>query len=324
MEKKKQATYNFSSVDLLIYIWNRKVILIIVGFLTAVISIGLSFTITPMFKSNVVLFPSSAASVARGLMQATYSSRYNVYGMGEEEQVEQLMQVLHSEVIRNRIIEKYDLMNHYEIDQSGKYPLTELMETYASNVDFRLTEYNAVEITVMDSDPVYSANIANDIADLVDTVYNQMKVDRAMGALKLVQEQYEKAETNLIFAQDSLARISQEISDNMRTSGGDGVNNFVKAFADYGVTYMSMVHHMRAEVGYAVNMRYRLNEAIIEANESLPYKYIVERAYPSEKKAYPKKSLIVIVATFSSLLFALIVMIVMDSIKARLAEIKEE
>jgi uncharacterized protein involved in exopolysaccharide biosynthesis len=49
----------------------------------------------------------------------------------------------------------------------------------------------------------------------------------------------------------------------------------------------------------------------------------VEKAIPPEKKAYPNKSLIVIVSTFASLLFALIILIVIDNVKARVA-IKEE
>jgi uncharacterized protein involved in exopolysaccharide biosynthesis len=324
MDKKKATSYNFSSIDLLIYMWNRRVVLLIVGFVTAVASIAISLTITPMFKSTVVMFPASGASVARGLLQATYGGRYGVYAFGEEEQAEQLLQVLHSEPIRTRIIEKYDLMNHYGIEPDGKYPMTELLEAYASNVNFRLTEFMSVEISVMDADPVVSAAIANDIADLVDTVYNSMKRDRALSALDLVEEQYTNSEANVLIAQDSLARISQEIARDLRTSGGDGMNNFVKAFADYGVTYVAMVHHMRAEVGYAINMRYRVNEARLEAMETLPYKFVVERAVPAEKKAYPKKSLIVIVATFSALLFALIVMIVIDNIKARVAVLNEE
>ena len=50
---------------------------------------------------------------------------------------------------------------------------------------------------------------------------------------------------------------------------------------------------------------------------------MVEKAYPSEKKAYPKKSLIVIVSTLASLLFALIFLIIVDNIRARVA-IQEE
>ena len=53
--------------------------------------------------------------------------------------------------------------------------------------------------------------------------------------------------------------------------------------------------------------------------QNLPYKFVVEKAIPPEKKAYPNKSLIVIVSTFASLLFALIILIVIDNIKARVA-----
>ena len=51
--------------------------------------------------------------------------------------------------------------------------------------------------------------------------------------------------------------------------------------------------------------------------------FVVERAVPPEKKAYPNKSLIVVVSTLASLLFALIVMIVIDNVKSRVAVIKE-
>ena len=73
-----------------------------------------------------------------------------------------------------------------------------------------------------------------------------------------------------------------------------------------------------------INMRYRYNEARMEAQQNLPYKFVVEKAIPPEKKAYPNKSLIVIVSTFASLLFALIVLIVIDNIKARVAVIEEK
>ncbi len=57
------------------------------------------------------------------------------------DQAEQLLQVLHSEPIRTRIIEKYNLMEHYEIDPEGKYPRTKLYEQFRSNINFRLTEF---------------------------------------------------------------------------------------------------------------------------------------------------------------------------------------
>ena len=36
MENKEQKGYNFNSVDLLIYIWNKRVVLMIVGLVAAI------------------------------------------------------------------------------------------------------------------------------------------------------------------------------------------------------------------------------------------------------------------------------------------------
>jgi len=323
MENKKQTGYNFNSADLLIYIWNKRIVLMSVGLFAAVASIVVSLLITPMFRTSVIMFPASGASVARGLLAQNYTGRQSVYGFGEEEQAEQLLQVLHSEPIRTRIIDKYNLMEHYEIDPEGKYPLTELLKQFKSNINFRLTEFQSVEISVMDSDPEISAAIANDISDLVDTVYNSMKKKRAWNALELVEEEFKVAETKLVAMEDSLSHLSFQISANVETSG-NGTNNLLKAFSDYGVSYVSMIHQMRHEVGMVINLRYRYNEARMEAQQNLPYKFVVEKAIPPEKKAYPNKSLIVIVSTFASLLFALIVLIVIDNIKARVAVIEEK
>ncbi len=323
MENKEQKGYNFNSVDLLIYIWNKRVVLMIVGLVAAVASMVISLTITPMFSSSVIMFPASNASVARGLLAMNYSGNQSVYGFGEEDQAEQLLQVLHSEPIRTRIIEKYNLMEHYEIDPEGKYPLTELYDMFRTNIKFSLTEYQSVEISVMDSDPEISAAIANDISNLVDTVFNSMKKKRALSALELVEEQYIEAESQLIAMQDSLYKISYDLANNINPRG-DAADKMIGAFAEYGVSYMYMMHQMRYEVGMANNMRIRFQEAKMEAQQNLPYKFVVEKAVPPEKKAYPNKSLIVIVSTFASLLFALIILIVIDNVKTRVAVIKEK
>ncbi|MDX2431620.1 MAG: hypothetical protein QNK35_11845 [Bacteroides sp.] len=323
MENREQKGYNFNSVDLLIYIWNKRIVLMIVGLVAAVGSMVISLTITPMFSSSVIMFPASNASVARGLLGQNYNGSQSVYGFGEEDQAEQLLQVLHSMPIRTRIIEKYNLMEHYEIDPEGKYPLTELYEMFRSNIKFSLTEYQSVEISVMDSDPVISAAIANDISNLVDTVFNNMKKKRAVTAVELVKEEYKDAEDMLVTMQDSLNKISYQLAQSISPSG-DAATKLITSFAEYGVSYMYMLHQMRYEVGMVNNMRYRYNEARLEAQQNLPYKFVVERAIPPEKKAYPNKSLIVVVSTFASLLFALIILIVIDNVKSRVALIKEK
>jgi len=275
-----------------------------------------------MFQSSVIMFPASSASISKDLLSQNYSGRQNVHGFGEEEQAEQLLQILNSEPIRSRIIQKYNLMEHYEINPDEKYPLTRLYETYKSNINFRLTEYMSVEISVMDRDPEYAANIANDISNLVDTVFNSMKKERAREAFHLVEREYLEAAHNLTVLRDSMSQLSEQVSENLKTSG-DPTNNLIKAISENGALYITMMNVVRYETALVTDLSLKFKEARLEAEQNLPHKFVVEQAYPSEKKAYPKKSLIVIVSTFASLLFALIVLIVIDNVRARVA-IQEE
>jgi uncharacterized protein involved in exopolysaccharide biosynthesis len=322
MENKRQSGYNFNSVDLLIYIWKKKAVLIIVGLIAGIASIAVSLMITPMFQSTVIMFPASSASVSKDLLSQNYSGRQDVHSFGEEEQAEQLLQILNSEPIRSRIIQKYDLMEHYEIKPDEKYPLTRLYEEYKSNINFRLTEFMSVEISVMDKDPEYAANIANDIAALVDTVYNAMKKERAREAFRLVENEYQEAARNLVSLRDSMERLSEQVSGSMKAGGTPG-NNLIRVISENGVLYISMMNRIRYETALVTDLNLKYMEARLEMEQNLPHKFIVEQAYPSEKKAYPKKSLIVTVSTFASLLFALIVLIIIDNIRARVAMQKE-
>ncbi len=323
MENKQSKSYNFNSVDLLIYIWNKRWILTGVGLVAAVASIVISMLITPMFKTSVIMFPATSVSVSKELLVGNYQGRQNFHGFGEEEQAEQLLQVLNSEPIRRRIIEKYDLMEHYDIDPDGKYPITELLEMYRSNINFRLTEFMSVEISVMDKDPVVSADIANDISDLVDTVYNSMKKERAQVALQLVEKENREADLKLSLLLDSMNMVFETFARDMNASS-DETGSLIRAITKNWVQYSTMTDRVRSARSIEVALGLRYMEARMEAQQNLAYKFVVERAIPPEKKAYPNKSLIVIVSTFSSLLFALIVLIVADNVKNRISTLKEE
>jgi uncharacterized protein involved in exopolysaccharide biosynthesis len=322
MENAKQTGYNFNSVDLLIYIWKKRAILIGVGLIAGIASIVISLLITPMFQSSVIMFPASGASVSKDLLSQNYSGRQDVHGFGEEQQAEQLLQILSSEPIRSRIIQKYNLLEHYEIEPDEKYPLTRLYETYRANINFRLTEFMSVEIAVMDKDPEYAANMANDIAALVDTVYNNMKKERAREAFRLVEKEYLEAAKKLTVLRDSMDLLSKQVSRKLE-KGGDPSNNLIRAISENGALYITMMNLVRYETALVTDLSLKYREARLEAEQNLPHKFVVEEAFPSEKKAYPKKSLIVIVSTFTSLLFALIVLIIIDNIRARVA-IQEE
>ena len=335
-EKTGRSDYDFASTDLLIYIWEKRIPLAIITVSAAILSIIVSFSITPLFKSTVIMFPTANASISKNLLADNYSGRYSIYEIGEEEQAEQLLQVLNSEEIKNRIIQKYNLMGHYGIDPKSKFPLTELNAAYRSNIRFRRTEFMSVQVEVMDKDPQMAADIANDIASLTDTVFGGMLKQRAMEAFLLVEKEYNEMLASYKQTKDSLDVIRSfginnyvAQADRYHEAYGkalvSGNNQAIKTLdekfeimSEYGGDYDVYNTQLNFYAGVLSRMKLRYVEAKVEVEQALPHKFIVDNAIKAEKKAYPKKSIIVIVSTLSAFLLSLILLIVNDNLKKKL------
>src|SRR4051794_25981718 len=57
--------------------------------------------ITPLYRSSVVLFPTATNSISKALLDGNNSERQDILAFGQEEQVEQMIQMLNSDQIRN-------------------------------------------------------------------------------------------------------------------------------------------------------------------------------------------------------------------------------
>ena len=146
--------FNFNSMDIIRFIFKHKWPIIIVTVVAAIAAIIVSINITEKFKSSVIFFPKTQVSVSNALsMSELINTDDHIMNFGDEEATEQLIQALYSEDIRLAIIDKYDLLNHYKIDANGAYPMTKLHQEFSDNIKFRRTEYQAVQIEVMDTDP---------------------------------------------------------------------------------------------------------------------------------------------------------------------------
>lgn len=89
------------------------------------------------------------------------------------------------------------------------------------------------------------------------------------------------------------------------------------ALAQHGGTFLTLTNQLDHETENLADLRLRFKEARVESIQDLPHKFIVDQAYASEKKAYPKKSVIVMASTASAFLFTLIMLIIIDSLKER-------
>jgi len=336
MDKQINESASFNSTNFIVFLWHKRVILISLTLAAAILAAIFSapFFITPKFKSSVVLIPTSTNSISKALLGDNQGYKQDLLQFGEEEDAEQLLQILNSSKIRDRVIEKYNLMKHYEIEKDSKYKRTALNKEYKSNIKYRRTENMAVEITVMDANPDTAALIANDIAALLDSLKIGMHKERAYRGYEIVKQEYENMRNDIQFKEDSLTKLRElgvhdyetqaeminrqlaiEIAKNANSSAVKALDDKLAVLAKYGGPYVSLRDGLEYEKKALVDVKEKYDKAKIDAMEELPQTFKVDMAYPAEKKSYPVRWLIVLVASVSTFLLAIFILILIDSLK---------
>lgn len=333
MIKNSEQEIKFDSINLLFFLLKKWKSLFLITTIGAIISIIVALIIEPRYESIAVIFPASQSSISKELLTDMSRAPKNILKFGEEEEAEQLLQILYSDIVKQRIAAKYQLLSHYDIDLESNYPITKLYKQYDENISFRRTEYMSIEIKVLDKDPQIAADIANDISALLDTVYNKMQKDRAREALRIVTDEYDRLEKQVKVYEDSLTSLrrlgvfdyesqassySDAYANALSVGNQSGISKIkedLKVLAEYGGAYVSV----RDFLGYAYQqlsmLRAKAMEAKVDVEQNFPHKYVVNQAYKAEKKAKPVRWLIVVLSTFSTFLLALFVLIILDNLK---------
>ncbi len=332
MEEAARLNFNTANFFLFLYKW-RKTLIIVLGIaLLSSVIFSSPWFITPKYKSTVIMFPTSTNSISKALLSESSGLKQDILEFGEEEQAEQLLQILNANTIRARVIQKFKLMQHYGIDSTDRFKNTRLYKEYESNITFKRTEYMAVQVSVLDEDPQVAADIANTIADLVDSVKNQMIKERALRGFKIVEAEYLDLENQVRKMEDSMTVIrklgvheyetqSEMLIQQLAIEVAKGNARGVKALqeqldilAQYGGAYVSLREALLHEKKQLSMIKAKYAEAKVDAEQVLPQKFIVNNAFKAEKKSYPVRWLIVLSTTFSALLLCILVLIAIENL----------
>jgi uncharacterized protein involved in exopolysaccharide biosynthesis len=333
----KNQGFVYDAFDLIRFAWDKKWILIGCSVAAFIASIIISLTITPRFKSKVIMFPAASVSISKNLVETSVitSDTKDILTFGEDEEAERLLQVLSSDQVREHVIQQFNLMQHYKIDTSSKFPYTQLMNKYRSNVKFRRTEFLSIEISVLDEDAQMAADIANSIALYIDSVYYKIKYSRAKEAYSIVENEYTDSRKNISLMTDSLNKIrsfgvndyesqSEGLNKAYAEALGSGnmklVNNIQKqldVMAKYGGIYVELSDKLEWEIERNSMLKAKMAAAKVNLESTMSNVFIIDKATKAEKKAVPRRSIIVIMSTLSAFALSLLILLIIDNIKVR-------
>jgi uncharacterized protein involved in exopolysaccharide biosynthesis len=289
-------------------------------------AVVVSLLITPLYLSSAIVFPAASSNVS-------FSEQRNVKAaamdFGEEEQAEQLVQILQSSRIKDRIVKKYNLLADYEISENDPNKYYKLNKAYYGNFSFNRTRYGSIQIDVLDKDPKKAAAMANDIVDLIDTVKNEMIRERTIPAFAInlrKKKQMEHERDSLLTRLEDLAQLGvlpndvratlyQALVDSKSPAEKAEIQRKLDINSKYGSVYDGLEYQRNEKIVKIEDFRVSYEQAESDANAKFNHKFVVEKAVVADRKEKPKRMIIVLVSTIGGFIFGLFFLLIQQRLK---------
>lgn len=290
---------------------------IIFGFVALTFIVAAVFSaphfMPPLYKSETVFYPPNTNS-NKILIQN--DSRFGV-----EKEIDEHIQLLKSGLVRDSIIKKYNLIQHYEIDTTTKIWRYQLYKLFDERITIDRNRYNAITATVEDSDPETAANIANNLVTVGDAVKASILRKNLKAALGYLEKDYNKKVTEFNALADNVNRLA-------RNKKLPNLNLKSQSFVERMKEQINLISELSSanNNGYDLKQQYNYEsilsqlaevqssyeQASSNLNNNYPTCYVVSPAEASYKKVSPNRTLIVTAAAISAFLFSLLVLLLIE------------
>jgi hypothetical protein len=271
--------------------------------------------IKPKYKSFAIVYPA------------------NLKPYSTESETEQMLQLFRSADVRNAVIKKYNLATHYNIDTTYKVGLASLIGTYENNVEINRTQFESIEIDVLDIDPVMASNMVGEIINAMNFKARNLQREKSKEVEVVIKNQLDLKKHNIDSLKAGLdeLRVRYQIFD-YQVQAKEVTKSYLKALNNGGKNMKDidvMMRNLEEKGGQYYEMKKTLDvllksygltqleydNVLEDLNKELTYANVVTESTPSYNKAYPIRWLIVLMSVASCNLLFFLILVVLDSRK---------
>lgn len=307
----------FDNQRILDLIWKRKFHFVIVGFIAVFLAAAFSGPrfIKPKYKSTARIYP------------------VNTSVLSDESETEQMLEIVNSNDIRMRMFVAFDLNTVYNIDPDRKSSHAFMVDEYNTNVSASKTEFETVEIKVLDHDPYRASNMCDSIIhfynqkvreiyrvkekEMVDIL--QRGLDRKYHELDSVSNLLTtlRKEQGILDYETQVPEVTRGYMNALATGRGSSSDTKkIKELYDNMSEEGSNANWLESRMDYLIlavdSLSFQYDFYRGEYEKEITYAHIVERPIPDDKKSYPVRWLIVVLSAISAEFLALLVFLVLD------------
>lgn len=209
-EVKPRET-KFSDYIYVLYKWKKFLFinLIIVG----LIATGLVFLIPNQYKATTTIMIPPDNSMGLGGLTSLLGGKSSIasagsrlFGMSSTSE-DMLLGILNSRTALTDVIKKFKLMNYYEIDDNN---MDKVIKAFRADFSTDPNEFGMIDFSIVNKDPKVSAEIANYLVTLVDSMNIEFSIQRAKNNRLFIEKRYFQNVNDLKKAEDSLYKFQKK------------------------------------------------------------------------------------------------------------------
>lgn len=176
--------------------------------LTAAGSVGGSLLLKDHYQAATTFYPVSTQVFSPELTFG-YTSQVQNY-FGDDRELDRYLEIANGSELRDYMVRHFDLYKKYGIDSTspkGPYTVREIFRGYYSA---QKNKNDAVELTMEDTDPVLSAEMANEARNRISKIAQRIVKESQGDLLKAFETNLKEKQALLIVLSDSLMRMQNK------------------------------------------------------------------------------------------------------------------
>jgi uncharacterized protein involved in exopolysaccharide biosynthesis len=364
-EIKKFEEDEINLIDLFLVLAKRKSLIIGITLTVAIITAIISLIIPPIYKAETKFLPPQHSSLtASQLLSQTVEQMTGIAPgiLGIKSISDLYAEILKSNTILDRMIDKFDLMKVYDVSYK-----VDARKKLLSNIEVSVDKKSGIiKLSVYDKDPKRAADMANAFVEELKNLIKNLGITEASKRriyfeerLKEVKEELAKAEEDMKRFQEKTGTVSVEeqakavigLIANLRAQiaakeaeiramrtyatpnnpelkraeealktlraelsrleakGGSNPNPLIptQRFPEVSKEYLRKLRDLKFYEDLYGFLLKAYEAAKLDEAKDAPVIAVIDKATPPERKAKPKRTIMVLVATISAFFFSIFI-----------------
>lgn len=326
---KKHQSYNFEFSEVILFLFRNWKRLLITGVSAGLIGLIASgpWLITPKFRSVCIFYPGTTNSISSALFYSNNQKTRDPLMFADQEVTEQYLQMLQSDDLGGRIIQKYKLYEHYQLDPNKLEDQKKMGKIYQENILFNRTDFNSIKVSVLDPSPEKAAEMANGIVELLDQMKHEVHHKVAKQIYDIVEKEYL---SKLQFTDSIRNRLkelgalgvydfgnqSKGISEAQGSGhGGAGLDKERASLTEHGGEAFMLLTLLELETENLSILRTKYEQARVDLNAELSNVFVISNATIANFKAYPRRTIISVISALAGFVMGCVFLIGAEKIR---------